>query len=280
MKRRVWIKIVSCLLLVSLLAGGETVLFVGAEAETWPQETSVDEQGRTIKKVPAENGKTDVWELVGIFGGEDEALKSIGIEKTKKAEIGDQTCSVEMEKVGEKESEEYIGALEEMRFRSSKFKAKARKKTKTGTSAEQTKPIKWAKSERGGSISNVGTQTKKVVAKKVNRRGKYKVKVTAGPDYYKSFAKPAMIKIRNLQEDAKELADSGTAVDGGTKKNGAPDTGMGSGDAVTTMSSKGIMTLFKKMVGILGRVKKMTTIVGWTDPANLIYLQDNQGSGL
>ena len=128
MKRRVWIKIVSCLLLVSLLAGGETVLYVGAEAETWPQETSVDEQGRTIKKVPAENGKTDVWELVGIFGGEDEALKSIGMEKTKKAEIGDQTCSVEMEKVGEKESEEYIGALEEMRFRSSKFKAKARKK--------------------------------------------------------------------------------------------------------------------------------------------------------
>ena len=50
MKRRVWIKIVSCLLLVSLLAGGETVLYVGAEAETWPQETSVDEQGRTIKK--------------------------------------------------------------------------------------------------------------------------------------------------------------------------------------------------------------------------------------
>ena len=33
MKRRVWIKIVSCLLLVSLLAGGETVLYVGAEAE-------------------------------------------------------------------------------------------------------------------------------------------------------------------------------------------------------------------------------------------------------
>ena len=89
-----------------------------------------------------------------------------------------------------------------------------------------------------------------------------------------------MIKIRNLQEDAKELADSGTAVGGGTEKNGAPDTGTGSGDAVTTMSSKGIMTLFKKMVGILGRVKKMTTIVGWTDPANLIYLQDNQGSGL
>ena len=260
MKRRMWIKIVSCLLLVSLLAGGETVLYVGAGAETWPQETSVDEQGRTIKKVPAENGKTDVWELVGIFGGEDEALKSIGIEKTKKAEIGDQTCLVEMEKVGEKESEEYIGALEEMRFRSSKYKAKARKKKKTGTSAEQTKPTKWAKSERGGSISNVGTQTKKVVAKKLNRRGKYKVKVTADPEYYKSFAKPAMIKIRNLQEDAKELADSG--------------------DAVTTMSSKGIMTLFKKMVGILGRVKKMTTIVGWTDPANLIYLQDNRGSGL
>ena len=106
----------------------------------------------------------------------------------------------------------------------------------------------------------MGTQTKKVVAKKLNRRGKYKVKVTADPEYYKSFAKPAMIKIRNLQEDAKELA--------------------GSGDAVTTMSSKGIMTLFKKMVGILGRVKKMTTIVGWTDPANLIYLQDNRGSGL
>ena len=38
MKRRVWIKIVSCLLLVSLLAGGETVLYVGAEAETWPQD--------------------------------------------------------------------------------------------------------------------------------------------------------------------------------------------------------------------------------------------------
>lgn len=271
MKRRVWIKIVSCLLLVSLLAGGETVLSVGAGAETWPQETSVDEQGRTIKKVPAENGKTDVWELVGIFGGEDEALKSIGIEKTKKAEIGDQTCSVEMKKVGEKESEEYIGALEEMRFQSSKFKAKARKKKKTGISAEQTQPIKWAKSERGGSISNVGTRTKKVVAKKLNRRGKYKVKVTAGTDYYKSFAKPAMIKIRNLQEDAKELSDSGKTVDTGTEQTGNPDADTGSG---------GVVTLFKKLVGLYGRVKKLTTIVGWTDPANLIYLQDNRGSGL
>ena len=48
MKRRVWIKIVSCLLLVSLLAGGETVLYVGAEAETWPQETSVRPVSMTI----------------------------------------------------------------------------------------------------------------------------------------------------------------------------------------------------------------------------------------
>lgn len=75
MKRHFRIKAVSCLLLAFLLAAGGFTLPAGALGE---------EPARTVRQVQGDDGSVEIWELVGVFGSEDEAVKSVGAEKPKK----------------------------------------------------------------------------------------------------------------------------------------------------------------------------------------------------
>ena len=56
-------------------------LMAGAAAEGWPAESRKDGEGKTIKTVPTGDGKTEVWEYVGIFGSREEALQLVGLKE-------------------------------------------------------------------------------------------------------------------------------------------------------------------------------------------------------
>ncbi len=228
MKR--YVRILSCLLLLSLLAG--LALPPCAQAESWPQENTADGEGRTVKVVHGDNGKTYVWELVGIFGGEDEKLKSIGFEPAKKVEIGDQTFVTELKKTGDKDSGGYVEELKEKR---AKKRRSGRKPWKVRFSVSRRK----AEGETGQVL------VKERQEKRVHQ-----------------------IKIRNLTRPGETNQSPGEA-----------ETAVREAQAQTS-EHVGQITLLSRMMDALRRHQKMKSIVGWTDPESLIYLQDNRGSGL
>ncbi len=59
------------------------VLFAAgtAAADSWPADSETDESGR--KWVPKDGGGYEVWEFVGVFGSEADALESIGLKEEK-----------------------------------------------------------------------------------------------------------------------------------------------------------------------------------------------------
>ena len=75
MERHFRIKAVPCLLLAFQLTAGGLSLPVNAPAE---------EPAKTVREVQADDGTVEIWELVGVFGSEDEALQTAGVEKKKK----------------------------------------------------------------------------------------------------------------------------------------------------------------------------------------------------
>lgn len=78
MERYFRIKTIPCLLLAFQLTAGGLALPANAPAE---------EPAKTVREVQADDGTVEIWELVGVFGSEDEALQTAGLQKQKKKKI-------------------------------------------------------------------------------------------------------------------------------------------------------------------------------------------------
>ena len=65
--------------LTALLLSAILCFTSAAAADAWPEETFTDAEGRQYKQVQTEGGGVEVWQLVGIYGNEQEALELIQI---------------------------------------------------------------------------------------------------------------------------------------------------------------------------------------------------------
>lgn len=92
MKKTGWMKRALCLLLL-------LCLMAGAAAEGWPEESLKDGEGKTIKTVPAGDGKTEVWEFIGIFGSPAEALQVVGLTEENEEKPGESLVEIAGKKV-------------------------------------------------------------------------------------------------------------------------------------------------------------------------------------
>ncbi len=79
MKQHLKRKATAAGLLALLLAVG-TGLSAAADGE-WPKETVTDAEGKLYKQVFTSGGGVEVWQLIGVYGTPDDALKSVGLVK-------------------------------------------------------------------------------------------------------------------------------------------------------------------------------------------------------
>ena len=88
------------LILAMLVCSFEEPLTVNsAQAVPWPKESTVDEQGRTVKTVEDEDGTVQIWQFLGIFGDENTALVEAGVRKgSGKVKAGERTYIYKTEK--------------------------------------------------------------------------------------------------------------------------------------------------------------------------------------
>ena len=126
MNRHLWTKVIPALLLALILAAGSVLLpeEPAAKAEDWPGATdATDVNGNPVKLIPIDN-TIQTWVLVGVFGGDDEALKLIGFTP----EDG--------------EEEEKGGVIEDNSKKRRKLRRKKKKDTKTIPLIWGTPPLK------------------------------------------------------------------------------------------------------------------------------------------
>ena len=73
-----WKTVLAGALVLLLVAG--TGLPALADGE-WPKDTVTDAEGKLYKQVFTSSGGVEVWQLIGVFGTPDDALKSVGVIK-------------------------------------------------------------------------------------------------------------------------------------------------------------------------------------------------------
>ena len=106
------------------LAAGLTALFLAfgaclprAQAEGWPAETVNDAEGRTYKQVQTRDGGVEVWQFIGVFGSQDEALELVGLSedggKKGKENIGEIPYESDLKKVSEKKEQDGVQTLKD-----------------------------------------------------------------------------------------------------------------------------------------------------------------------
>ena len=117
-------------LLALLLAGAG----LSASAESWPEDTVQDAEGKTYKQVRTEDGGVQVWQFIGVFGSPEEALVSVGLSEKKdqgagKVEIVSTPYKYKMKKSSEK-TETGGATKQETKRKGLKAKKRARRLSK------------------------------------------------------------------------------------------------------------------------------------------------------
>lgn len=131
MKKDRWTKrALSLLLLICLMAGC-------AAAESWPSDSATTGDGRTIKTVPAGEGKVEVWEFIGIFGEKEDALKAVGLteEDGEKPEEKGGVTEIAGKKVTAKKTKKAVP----LKWKVSQPKKETEEKEKPGVTEENGK---------------------------------------------------------------------------------------------------------------------------------------------
>ena len=91
-KKHGWTRRLLCGMLLLCLAAG-------AAAEGWPEQSMKDGEGKTIKTVPTGDGKTEVWEFIGIFGSPAEALNVVGLKEDDEEQPGERLVEIAGKKI-------------------------------------------------------------------------------------------------------------------------------------------------------------------------------------
>ena len=182
MKKNGMKKTAAALLCVLFLTGVGTA--VGAGVEGWPEKTGIDPEGRHY--VPTGDGRYEVWEMVGVFGSPEEAMKSLQPqEKPEEAQ----------EKAGAEESRKKKSKKGKVKISKRRYKYELKQKGKISDAAEQV-------SDAAEKASDTAEQVSETAEGKLPAFYKtYKSKAT--------FTRKKMMKTKksNAWKSPKELED-------------------------------------------------------------------------
>lgn len=179
MKKNRMRKTAAALLCVLFLTGVGTA--GGAGVEGWPEKTGIDPEGRHY--VPTGDGRYEVWEMVGVFGSPEEAMKSLQLQEKPK------------------ETQEKAGAGESQKKKSKKGKFKIAKR------------IYQYELKSRGKVSDAAKQVSEA-AEKASDTGEQVSEATEGtlpdfqlPVYYQKPKLKLKTKKPNVWKSPKKLED-------------------------------------------------------------------------
>lgn len=225
-------KMISLLLAFLLLAG--TALYLPARAE---------EPEKTLREIQTEDGTTEVWELIGIFGSPEEALKSAGISESE-PKTGDITIidnkpfEFDLKKLGDEYS---FGEKEEDKGEETEKKSKKSKKTK----------------RRNNSVTETETNWKWASTGKAPVSGE--AAGAAGEESIREKSDKAAEQLNRAREELEKAVEEYNKAE----------------EELNRIRKK----LDRARKHLKARKRRLQEMLDKTIPYNQVYIQDNRGSG-
>lgn len=239
MRRRWRMKSVLAAVLAFVLLFGA----VCAAAESWPEETAHDADGKTYKQVQEEDGSVQVWVLIGVFGSPDEALVSVGLQEDEKGGEGGETGVVE-DKPEEGKPEE--SKPEEENTEGKKGAGKVEIVSKPYDYEMKKTSEKGAVSEGEKQTKSTGSETKTTIPLK----------------YKSSKQSKAVIPLEVKSSEPKKEEDGGGVVEEEAKSEKSIRPKKKKSNKLVTVRNMPVMTVEDVWKGF-----------------SQVYIQDNRGSG-